>query len=74
MATKRAESATKSRQVKDLSKRPLIEILYRDFARDLFERSCIETLHRDLLQRSSQGVSYIDLAKRAPIESLYGDL
>ena len=36
MATRRAESAAMSRQLRDLSNRPFIEILYRDLARDLF--------------------------------------
>ena len=41
---------------------------------DLFWRSCTETLHRDLLQRSCPKVSYINLSKRVFVESLYRDL
>ena len=40
----------------------------------LFWLPCTGTLHRDLLQKSCQEVSCINIAKRALIESLYKDL
>ena len=54
-----------------LAGRPPIKILYSDLVkRAEVLRSCTETLHRDLLQRSCQEVSCINLAKGAFTESL----
>lgn len=63
---------------KDLARRPLIKMLYRDFADILGTVGkatfCKATLHRDLWQESYQEVSYINFAKTPRTENLYKDL
>ena len=61
------------RHCQETSCRDLVQRFCQDTSYDLW-RSSTETSHRDLLQGSCQEVSYIDLAKRAFIESVCRDL